>query len=78
MLRSYAIIARKLELKAKEREQTFRNSWLTSSWIENKDGIIDWFGRQVTLEGFVNGNSIDIYVIHKPYDLITEYLSVVL
>ena len=60
MLRSYAIIARKLELKAKEREQTFRNSWLTSSWIENKDGTIDWFGCQDTLEGFVNGNSIDI------------------
>ena len=76
MLPSYAIIARKLELKAKEREQTFRNSWLTSSWIENKDSTIDWFGRQVTL-GFVNGNSsIDICVIHKPYDLIAEYLSV--
>ena len=74
MLRSYAIIARKLELKAKEREQTFRNSWLTSSWIENKDSTIDWFGRQVTL-GFVNGNSIDICVIHKPYDLIDDHPS---
>jgi hypothetical protein len=51
---------------------------LASSWIENEDSTIDWFGGQITLKGFVNGNSIDICVIHKPYDLIAENLSIVL
>jgi hypothetical protein len=51
---------------------------LTSSWIDNENRTIDWFCGQVTLKCFVNSDSIDICVIHKPYDLIAEYLSIVL
>ena len=51
---------------------------LTSSGVEDKDGTVDGFCCQITLESLVNCNTVDVGVIHKPYDLVTEQLSVVL
>jgi len=51
---------------------------LTSSWVEDKDGTIDWFGGQVTLKGLVDGNSVHVGVIYEPDDLVSKELSIVL
>jgi hypothetical protein len=71
--------------KTKSHENWSRNSKrtnlkkkLTRSWIENENSTINWFGGQVTLKCFVNSDSIHICIIHEPYDLIAEYLSIVL
>jgi hypothetical protein len=45
---------------------------LTCSRIEDKDGTIDRFGCQVTLKGLMDGNSINVGIIDKPYNLICE------
>jgi len=51
---------------------------LSSSWIENENGSIDGFGGQVTLKGFVDGNTIDVGVINKPNNLIAKEFSIIL
>merc|ERR1719223_1650567 len=51
---------------------------LSSTRIENEDRAVDWLRRQVTLEGLVNRDSVDIGVIHEPDDLVGEQLTVVL
>jgi hypothetical protein len=51
---------------------------LTSSWVEDKDGTIDWFGGQVTFESLVDGNSVHVGVIYEPDDLVSKELSIVL
>ena len=51
---------------------------LTRPGIEDEDGAIDRLGGQVTLKGFVDGHTVHVGVIHKPDDLVTEQLSIVL
>ena len=51
---------------------------LSSSRIENENRTINRFGRQVTLERLVDGDSVHVGVIDEPDNLITEELSVVL
>ena len=51
---------------------------LASPRIEDKDCSIDWLGRQISLMCLMDGDPVDIGVINKPIDLITEQLSVIL
>lgn len=39
---------------------------LSSSRVEDEDGSVDWLRRQVTLEGLVNRNSVNLCVIDEP------------
>lgn len=45
---------------------------LPSSWVENENGSIDWFSREIALESFVDSDSVNIGIIHKPNNLICE------
>lgn len=45
---------------------------LTCSRIEDKDGTINRFGCQITLKGLMDGDSINVGIIDKPDDLISE------
>ena len=51
---------------------------LTSSRIENENGTIDRFGGEISLESFVNSDTIDIGIIDKPNDLIGEQFTIIL
>jgi hypothetical protein len=51
---------------------------LPGSRVEDEDGAVDRLGRQVALEGLVDGDAIDVRVVHEPDDLVAEELSVVL
>lgn len=51
---------------------------LPCSGIEDKDGAVDGLGRQVSFEGLVDGDSVDVGVIHKPDHLVVEQVGVVL
>jgi hypothetical protein len=42
---------------------------LSSPRVEDEDCPVDWLCRQVTLKRFVDGHTVDVRVIHKPYDL---------
>jgi hypothetical protein len=51
---------------------------LASPRIEDKNSTINWFGCQVSLERFMDSHSIDVSVINKPNDLVSEEVSVIL
>ena len=51
---------------------------LTSSRVENENGTIDRFGGEISLESFVNSDTIDIGIIDKPNDLIGEQFTIIL
>ena len=51
---------------------------LAGPGVEDEDGTIDGFGGEVTLKGLVDGYPVHIGVIHKPDDLVTEQLTIVL
>ena len=39
---------------------------LPSSWIEDKDGTVDGLRREISLEGFVNCDTVDVRVVDEP------------
>ena len=51
---------------------------LTGTGVEDKDGTVDWLGRQVTFKGLVNGNTIDVGIIDEELSLVAEEFRVVL
>ena len=51
---------------------------LSSSGVEDEDGAVDGLRGEVTLECFVDGNSVDVGVVYEPDDLVAEQFSVVL
>mmetsp|Transcript_18308 Transcript_18308/g.41869 ORF Transcript_18308/g.41869 Transcript_18308/m.41869 type:complete len:304 (+) Transcript_18308:1557-2468(+) len=51
---------------------------LASSGIENENGTIDGFRGEISLEGFMDGDTVHVGVVDKPDDLITEELSIIL
>ena len=51
---------------------------LTGPGVEDENGAVDGLGGQVTFEGLVDGDSVDVGVVDEPDDLVTEELSVVL
>jgi hypothetical protein len=51
---------------------------LSGSGVEDEDGSVDGFCGEVSFEGFVDGNPIDVCVVDKPYDLVGEEVGVVL
>lgn len=46
--------------------------------VEDEYSPVDRLGRQVALEGLVDGNSVDVSVVHEPNDLVREQFRVVL
>mmetsp|Transcript_24497 Transcript_24497/g.79136 ORF Transcript_24497/g.79136 Transcript_24497/m.79136 type:complete len:322 (-) Transcript_24497:5563-6528(-) len=46
--------------------------------IENEDAPVNGLRRQVTFEGFVDGDPIDVRVVDEPDDLVRKELAVVL
>eukprot|EP00964_Phaeocystis_antarctica_P078146 scaffold48598_cov65-Phaeocystis_antarctica.AAC.1 len=51
---------------------------LAGARVEDEDGAVDGLGRQVALEGLVDGDAVDVGVIDEPDDLVGEELAVVL
>ena len=51
---------------------------LARARVEDEDGAVDGLGGQVALKGLVDGHAVHVGVIHKPDDLVTEQLSIVL
>jgi hypothetical protein len=51
---------------------------LPCSRVEDKYRAVDWFGREVALECFVDGHTVDIGVVDEPDDLVVEEVGVVL
>lgn len=51
---------------------------LTGTWIENEYGSIDGFGCEISLEGLMDGNSVDVGVINEPNDLLGEEFRIIL
>ena len=51
---------------------------LTRARVEDEDSSIDGLGSQVTLEGLVDGDTVDVGVVDEPNDLVGEELGVVL
>ena len=51
---------------------------LSCAGVENEDGSVDRFGRQVALERLVDRNAMHVGVVYKPNDLVREQLAVVL
>ena len=45
---------------------------LTGAWIKYENGSIYGLCGQVTFKGFVDGDTINICIINKPDDLVTE------
>ena len=46
--------------------------------VQNENGTVDWFSRQITLMGLVNRYSVHVGIVNEPNDLITEQLRVIL
>jgi hypothetical protein len=44
----------------------------------HKDGTVDWFRRQITLERLMDRDTVHVGIINEPDDLVTEQLRVVL
>ena len=51
---------------------------LAGTWVEDEDGSVDGLGGQVALECLVDGDPVDVGVVHEPDDLVAEQFSVVL
>mmetsp|Transcript_2955 Transcript_2955/g.8790 ORF Transcript_2955/g.8790 Transcript_2955/m.8790 type:complete len:598 (+) Transcript_2955:730-2523(+) len=51
---------------------------LSRSRVEDEDGAVDGFGRQVALERLVDRHPVDVGVVNEPYGLVREQLSIVL
>jgi len=51
---------------------------LPGARVEDEDGAVDRLGRQVALEGLVDGDAVHVRVVHEPDDLVAEELAVVL
>ena len=51
---------------------------LTSSGVENENGSVDGFGGQVTFKSLVDGHSVDVGVVDKPNNLVTEQFAIIL
>ena len=51
---------------------------LSSTWIENKNCTVDGFGRKIAFKGLVDGHTVDIGIINKPYDLVGKQFGVIL
>lgn len=51
---------------------------LSSARVEDEDGAVDWFRRQVALESLVDSNTVHVRIVDKPDDLVREQFSVVL
>ena len=45
---------------------------LPGLWVKDEDGSIDGLGGQITLVCFVDGDSINVGIVDKPYDLVGE------
>jgi hypothetical protein len=46
--------------------------------VQNENGTVDWFSRQITLVGLVNSHSVHVSIVNEPNDLVTEQLRVIL
>jgi len=51
---------------------------LACARVENEDGAVDGLGGEVALVGLVDGDAVDVGVVHEPDDLVAEELAVVL
>eukprot|EP00967_Tisochrysis_lutea_P025529 scaffold29471_cov28-Tisochrysis_lutea.AAC.3 len=51
---------------------------LARTRIEDENSAIDGLGGEVALERLVDGDAINVGVVHEPYDLVRKELAVVL
>src|SRR2546423_12806943 len=51
---------------------------LTGSWIEDKDGTIDWLRGQIPFKGLVNRYTVYIGIVNKPDGIFREEVTIIL
>lgn len=45
---------------------------LSGSGVKYKNGSVNRLSCKISFKGFMDRHSIDICIVHKPYDLITK------